>query len=277
MPFEFQPDAAPPEPTAPPPAPAPARRVLPWLVSLLLLAAVAAAAWWLLFRAAPKAPVAAAPTAPAAPAALPEAPPEDAAPAPEAGLHGDALVRDWASRLVDGLDPRWTKGADLARRMAGAIYAVAQGESPRGFLLPLVPATPFSVTEEGEQPTIAQESYQRYDAAVRALATLHVERVAKAWAALRPLVGRAFREIAPRSLRLDDALDRALDQVLAAPVIDAPIHLTPKGAGYAFADPALEGLPPVQKLLLRTGPENERLLQATARKIARALSLPAGR
>lgn len=274
MAFEFDPDAAPPTPE---PEPARARRSpLPWLLSLLLLAAVAAGAWWFFVRAAQVTKVASAPP-PSVPTALPQAPPEESSPAPEAALHGDALVRDWASRLMDGLDPRWTKGADLARRIAGAIFAMSQGESPRSFLLPLVPGAPFSVVEEGKQVTIAPESYARYDQAVRALSSLHLERVAEAWAALRPTVGRAFREIAPPSLELDDALERALAQVIAAPVIDAPVHLAPKGAGYAFVDPALEALPPVQKLLLRTGPKNERILQDAARKVARALSLPAGR
>jgi hypothetical protein len=106
---------------------------------------------------------------------------------------------------------------------------------------------------------------------------LHADRVAQAWKALRPLVAAAWKEIAPPSSTVDDALERALTQVLAAPVIDAPIHLTPHGAGYQFADPALEALPPAQKLLIRMGPANERLIQAQARKVGRALGLPSAR
>ena len=48
------------------------------------------------------------------------------------------------------------------------------------------------------------------------------------------------------------------------------------GAHYAFADPHLEGLRPAQKLLLRTGPRNQRALKRALRDFVLALSPAAG-
>jgi hypothetical protein len=45
------------------------------------------------------------------------------------------------------------------------------------------------------------------------------------------------------------------------------------GAVYAFSDPKLEALGPVEKHLLRMGPRNARLVQAKAREIEGALGL----
>src|SRR5438094_562357 len=56
-------------------------------------------------------------------------------------------------------------------------------------------------------------------------------------------------------------------------VVEGDVELTPKVSTYAFADPALEGLSPAQKHLLRMGPKNERAIQAELRALATALGM----
>ena len=58
---------------------------------------------------------------------------------------------------------------------------------------------------------------------------------------------------------------------------DSAVRLEPKGIGYGFVDPALEGLTGAQKQLLRTGPRNVRIIQSSLRQIALALGIPAER
>ena len=53
----------------------------------------------------------------------------------------------------------------------------------------------------------------------------------------------------------------AFDQILAAPVIHEPIALKHESVAYTFADSKLEKLPPIQKTLLRMGPENTETIQ----------------
>jgi hypothetical protein len=69
---------------------------------------------------------------------------------------------------------------------------------------------------------------------------------------------------------VDGLVRRALQQVLAVPVVEGDVQVVPKGAGYAFADPRLEALPPASKLLLRMGPETVGRVQALAREFGAA-------
>jgi hypothetical protein len=55
------------------------------------------------------------------------------------------------------------------------------------------------------------------------------------------------------------------------------VRLQPRGIGYAFEDPRLEGLTSAQKQLLRFGPENARRVQASLHRLALALGIPAER
>ena len=56
-------------------------------------------------------------------------------------------------------------------------------------------------------------------------------------------------------------------------MLDKPPRLVPKGANFGYADDKLEALGPVEKLLLRMGPRNTRLIQGKARELAAALDL----
>ena len=64
----------------------------------------------------------------------------------------------------------------------------------------------------------------------------------------------------------DNALIRSLDKIIATPVIEGDIAIAKKESIYIFVDPELERLSPLQKQLIRMGPNNTALLkqQATA-------------
>jgi hypothetical protein len=61
---------------------------------------------------------------------------------------------------------------------------------------------------------------------------------------------------------------------LTTPVIVEPLKLTRESVTYKFADPDLEGLMPLQKQLLRAGPENTRRIQQQAKALKEALLNP---
>lgn len=269
MAFEFDPNSVSNEPPAEPAKPKRASSWGPWLVAILLLVAVGEAAWWYLNRPLPGP----APTGPAPAPAVPLNVDAEGPAVPDA--QANAIVAGWVGRLLDHADPRWTSGGDLSRRIAGVIAAFANDEDPRSFLLPLAPTAAFKVESRQGQTVISPASYARFDWAAKQLATLHVEKVGDAWKEIRPLVASAWREIAPKGSSLDDAVARALSKVLATPVPEAPVPVVAHGAVYQFADPKLESLAPAQKLLIRLGPANEKIVQDQARKIGEALGVPA--
>ncbi|HAU01575.1 MAG TPA: DUF3014 domain-containing protein, partial [Porticoccaceae bacterium] len=90
----------------------------------------------------------------------------------------------------------------------------------------------------------------------------------------RPLLEAAFAEMGYNSRQMDGIILQSLDVILATPIIVEPIELTRESVVYKFADPALESLLPLQKQLLRAGPENTKRLQQQASALREALLNP---
>lgn len=87
-----------------------------------------------------------------------------------------------------------------------------------------------------------------------------------------PLFQQAYRELGYPDGYFNDRLVVAIDDLLATPELTAPVALVPAENGYAFADPALESRSAGQKLLLRSGPDNEATIKAKLREIRAALT-----
>src|SRR5438128_993729 len=99
------------------------------------------------------------------------------------------------------------------------------------------------------------------------------QRTVEVYRRLQPLCEDAYRGLGKPQGRFDDVLVKAIRTLLAAPVVEGDVELTPKVITYAFADPALEGLTPAQKHLLRMGPKNVHAIQAELRALATALGM----
>ena len=69
----------------------------------------------------------------------------------------------------------------------------------------------------------------------------------------------------------DNALIASLDMVLATPVIRTPQALERDVVTYHYVDESLENLPPLQKHLMRMGPDNLERLQAVVAEWRAAL------
>jgi hypothetical protein len=59
--------------------------------------------------------------------------------------------------------------------------------------------------------------------------------------------------------------------VLATPELDTAVELVQPKVMYKFADPTLEALPPLQKQLIRMGPDHVRRIKAYLREVEAAL------
>jgi hypothetical protein len=87
---------------------------------------------------------------------------------------------------------------------------------------------------------------------------------------VQPLLNEALQELGLRDPG-DALLDAAIEQVLAVPVLEGDVPLLQPNVLYEFADPVLEALSPLQKQILRTGPDNVRRIQAYLRLVREAL------
>lgn len=201
---------------------------------------------------------------------------EDSAPDLPPLEASDELVR----RTVAGLSSRpelaeWLATEDLARRFVGAVVQVAAGRSPRDELETLEPEGSFQVREPDTAAVIDPAAYERYDPVAATVASLDTEGTAELYRRLRPLFREAYRDLGFSEGSFDGTLARAVEELLAVPVPEGPVHVVPDGAtAYAYRDPALEELSPARKHLLRMGPENIRRVQGKLRELADALELP---
>jgi len=188
----------------------------------------------------------------------------------------DEVVR----RMVGALSshPRlaaWLATDELVRRFVRTVVTVAGGGSPRSELEFLAPEGEFRVRGSDESRVIDPASYGRYDRVTAVFTSLDTRGTARLYDRLRPLFQEAYRELGFREGSFDDALARAIDNLLAVPIPEGPIEVEPSGAeAFEFRDPRLEEASPAAKHLLRMGPENARRVQAKLRELAGALELP---
>ena len=182
----------------------------------------------------------------------------------------DAFVRAWLSVNAPLVWTTWRAREGLVRLAAVLLDYAARGQVPRRSLS-FITVGQFEAREEGERMFIHPRAYARYDAVVGTALALPAEDAAALFMLLEPLLAEAGRELdasapAPRVL-----LQRAVDHVLATPVLTEPVAVTRPGVYYQFADPTLEALAPLQKQLLRTGPANVERVQEYANRLRAAL------
>jgi len=210
----------------------------------------------------PPAPVA---TAPAETSAATAAPPaaavaEEPLPALDAS---DPFVRERLAPLSAGaLWARLLQGEGLVRRFAATILSIDERKGVRDSFADVAPEGAFSVQERGGRQFIDPASYARFDPWVGVVSALDPEATAATWRRLKPLAEGAWREIAPPERTLDQGVNDAVDHLLAAPLGPAEIEVAPQGLVWVYADRTLESLSPAQKLLVRTGRDNQTALRA---------------
>jgi hypothetical protein len=190
----------------------------------------------------------------------------------------DAVVRELVRQVTS--HPRiaaWLATDGLIRAFTVAVDNVAGGATPAARFHVLRPASGFETVVRDGALRISPRSYQRYDDLADAMASIDAAGAARLYGTLKPRIDEAYRELGYPDTPFDRTLERAIVLLLGTPASDGAARLEPKGIGYGYADPALEGLTAAQKQLLRTGPRNVRLIQSSLRRIAIALGIPAER
>jgi Protein of unknown function (DUF3014) len=205
---------------------------------------------------------------PAAPAPAVEVPPLD---------QSDAFVRDLVRALSSHpVIASWLTSDQLIRNFAVSVRNVAEGDTPARHLKTIAPARSFQVRRERGAIYIDETSYARFDGHAAAVSGLDPKQTAELYRLLKPRIEEAYREVAGPGADFERDLRVALTSVLDTPVVDRPIELTTRVAGYDYADPSLQSLSPSQQQLLRMGPNNARRIQQSLRAIASELGIMTG-
>jgi Protein of unknown function (DUF3014) len=202
-----------------------------------------------------------------APATAPvaEAAPSDLPPLEQT----DTLVRDLVGKLSSHPTiAAWLTTDHLIRNFTVAVVNTSSGRTPANQLARIRPTESFQIIQRGSDTWIDPRSYRRYDRYADAVSGLDANGAAQLYTRLKPRIQDAYRELGYPDGNVDAALQRAVTEILATPVVEGNVRLTPKSVAYEFADPRLQSLSSAQRQLLRMGPRNVRLIQAKLREIA---------
>lgn len=164
---------------------------------------------------------------------------------------------------------------DLIRKFVVFVDNVADGNLPQLEYPVRRPSQAMAVRELDENLFEMQTvSYQRYTPIVDGLAAVNPELALQMYRMMKPLFQEAYREIGYGSRDFDDTLVRAIDTVLNARTAEGPFQLIKPKVMYVYADAEIERLNPVEKQLLRAGPQNAEKLKLTLRQYRERLVTP---
>ena len=168
----------------------------------------------------------------------------------------------------------WLKIDDLIRRSASFLDGLARG-SVSEKVFPLgSPEGSFTTHRQDDVIWLNAGNYERYDDVISILLSVDMQKMAQFFHRVRPLLESAFAELGYRPRQMDGIILQTIDNILTTPVIVEPLKLTRDSVAYKFADPELESLMPLQKQLLRAGPENTQRIQQQAKALREALLNP---
>ena len=183
----------------------------------------------------------------------------------------DLHVREELLALSPKLAP-WLDREELVRRFAVVIDNATAGEYPRRQLSFLAPPGDFAVIEQSEDHFIMDaKGFARYDGFVAAFTSVPPEAAAALLETLAPLLTEALLELGEQADRPLNMVRAGIASALATPELDGPVALVQPKVMYQFADAGLEALPPLQKQLIRMGPDHVRTIKAYLREVEAAL------
>lgn len=162
---------------------------------------------------------------------------------------------------------------EVIRKFVRAVNAAEEGKVVHEYRPLVSPAPPFQVerftTAEDQvaQYKLSAENYQRYDQYVSTLAKMDTDALAGVYKRFYPLLEEAYGEMGLKKGNFHTVMLAAIDNALAAPIIEGDVLLVRPKVFYQYADPKLEQLPATQKLLVRMGPENARSVKASLKAL----------
>jgi hypothetical protein len=164
------------------------------------------------------------------------------------------------------------------RRVVVTVDNLSRGHAAAR-LWPVVP-TPerFLVTQQGNTTHLSNDNAARYRPFVQFSSSLNTGKAVAFYAQWYPLFQTAYEELGYPGKYFNDRLVQVIDQLLATPELTGPVQLVlteVKGTvptvrpwvRYEYADAALQARPAGQKILMRMGTENARVLKAKLQEI----------
>ena len=181
----------------------------------------------------------------------------------------DDAVRDALGDIPLGTTgQQYLTPGNIIERSASVIYLMAQGDVPYKLLPVPRPTAAFPFSDDGTRVVTDPAGFERYDSLTQWLGSLDLESLLSSLERFIPLFREAWSYFGEDPAAFDMAVVVTLDSVIATPEVDlSEARLIRSEAVWIFEDPTIEGLAPIQKLVLRMGPENAKILKARADEV----------
>ncbi|MDN4502204.1 DUF3014 domain-containing protein [Alteromonadaceae bacterium BrNp21-10] len=134
------------------------------------------------------------------------------------------------------------------------------------------PKQKFKVYQQADKFWIDASSFKRYSLYTDIFVSMETAEMVNLYKKYLPAISEKYLEIGASSDEFNQVLDNAIEHILDTPEVPTPIEVTTDSVMYKFVDERLESLSPVQKQLLRTGPENMRQIKAKLREFRNTLN-----
>ena len=161
---------------------------------------------------------------------------------------------------------------DFVRHLVVTIDNLPRKQVPLRYVPVNPPARRFLATGEEDSLILNPDNYRRYTPYVRLAETLDAKKFAVVYVHYYPLLQQAYEELGYPSRYFNDRLIEVIDDLLAAPDVQAPIKLIRPKVMYQFADPDLEARSAGQKIMIRMGSENAARIKAKLQEVRRELA-----
>jgi len=250
-----------------------ARNKVAWAVGAAAAVVVIGGGWyWYSHRSPPPAPAAASPAPPPAAASEPQVANPLAAEQGAAALpalnDSDALVRDSIAGVVGrNAVAQFLVPQNIVRHVVATVDNL-----PRHKLAvevrPVKPTPGETVTStQGDLTVLSAANFARYAPLVRVVQATDAQALAATYQHLYPLFQQAYEDLGYPGKYFNDRLVAVIDHLLETPELPAPIPLQQGKVFWEYADASLESRSAGQKLLIRMGPDNARLIKAKLREL----------
>jgi Protein of unknown function (DUF3014) len=247
------------------------RRKVIWLVAAIVAVMLVVGGWyWYSSHHAAAPPVAAAPPQPAvnneAQIAHPLAGANANAPLPALN-DSDQVVHDSLAGVIGG-DPvaQFLVPQNIVRHIVVTVDNLPQ----RKVAVDLRPVKPTPgetrTASSGDSSAIGEANFARYAPLVRVIQATDVKALAVVYEHLYPLFQHAYEDLGYPGKYFNDRLVQVIDHLLQAPEVPGPIPVVQPKVFFEYADPGLESRSAGQKLLIRMGPANARLIKGKLRE-----------
>ena len=130
----------------------------------------------------------------------------------------------------------------------------------------------FAANGDELHATLDQQNFERYKPMVAAVNRVDMKQLGAVYVHYYPLFQESYQNLGYPNGYFNDRLVEVIDNLLATPEPKQPIELVRPNVMYTFADPALESRSAGQKLLIRMGPENAKIIKAKLTELKAAVT-----